>query len=94
MEKKLGIMFLLFVLLLLQFSELIRTAQRPLQGDNEEDKGNKIDNWPSATSEMAQEFSHLMGEEKCEEMDEECMKRRMITESHLDYIYTQSHNKP
>ncbi|KAG7554002.1 Phytosulfokine [Arabidopsis suecica] len=59
MEKKLGIMFLLFVLLLLQFSELIRTAQRPLQGDNEEDKGNKNDNWPSATSEMAQEFSHV-----------------------------------
>lgn len=28
-----------------------------------------------------------MGEEKCEESDEECMKRRMIIEFYLDYIY-------
>lgn len=35
MEKKLGIMFFLFVVLLLQFSEL-RTAQRPSQVDKEE----------------------------------------------------------
>uniref|UniRef100_A0A1J3J7Z1 Phytosulfokine n=1 Tax=Noccaea caerulescens TaxID=107243 RepID=A0A1J3J7Z1_NOCCA len=93
MEKKLVITFFLFVLLL-QLSEL-RAAQRPQQVDKEE-KGNKNNNWAWATqadraSDIAQE---LMGEEKCEESDEECMKRRMITESHLDYIYTQSHNKP
>ncbi|XP_010490862.1 PREDICTED: phytosulfokines 5-like isoform X2 [Camelina sativa] len=101
MEKKLGIMFFLFVvLLILQFSELRTAHQRSLQGDNEE-KGNKNDNWVWAkatqadkASEMAQELSQLMGEEKCEERDEECTKRRMITESHLDYIYTQSHDKP
>uniref|UniRef100_A0A1J3CPC5 Phytosulfokine n=1 Tax=Noccaea caerulescens TaxID=107243 RepID=A0A1J3CPC5_NOCCA len=92
MEKKLVITFFLFVLLL-QLSEL-RAAQRPQQVDKEE--GNKNNNWAWATqadraSDIAQE---LMGEEKCEESDEECMKRRMITESHLDYIYTQSHNKP
>ncbi|CAF1769184.1 unnamed protein product, partial [Brassica napus] len=33
--------------------------------------------WPKS-------YHMLMGEEKCEESDEECMKRRMITESHLD----------
>ncbi|KAL1197886.1 putative phytosulfokines 6 [Cardamine amara subsp. amara] len=84
MEKKVGIMFFLFVLLLLQLSEL-RTAQRPLQVDQE-----------VKASEMAQdqELSHLMGEETCEVNDKECMKRRIISESHLDYIYTQSHNKP
>lgn len=64
-----------------------------------EEKGVNNNNWAWTTqadkaSDMAQELSHLMGEEKCEESDEECMKRRMITESHLDYIYTQSHNKP
>ncbi|KAL1197887.1 putative phytosulfokines 6 [Cardamine amara subsp. amara] len=86
MEKKVGIMFFLFVLLLLQLSEL-RTAQRPLQVDQEE---------AVKASEMAQdqELSHLMGEETCEVNDKECMKRRIISESHLDYIYTQSHNKP
>lgn len=39
----------------------------------------------------------LMGtseEEECrDEKDEECMKRRMMAEAHLDYIYTQ-HHKP
>ncbi|CAH8267427.1 unnamed protein product [Arabidopsis lyrata] len=33
----------------------------------------------------------LMGMEYCGEGDEECLKRRMMTESHLDYIYTQHH---
>ncbi|CAH8379618.1 unnamed protein product [Eruca vesicaria subsp. sativa] len=99
MEKKLSIMLFVFILILLQLSEL-RTAQRPSPVDKEvEEKGIKNDKWAWTrqavkTSDMAQELSHLMGEEKCEESDEECMKRRMITESHLDYIYTQSHNKP
>ncbi|KAK8475133.1 hypothetical protein V6N13_094628 [Hibiscus sabdariffa] len=32
-------------------------------------------------------------EESCETGDDECLKRRMISEAHLDYIYTQ-HHKP
>ncbi|ESQ40281.1 hypothetical protein EUTSA_v10015130mg [Eutrema salsugineum] len=60
MEKKLGIMFFLFALLLLQLSG-IRTAQRPLQVDKE---GNTNNNWAWATqadkaSEVAQELSHV-----------------------------------
>lgn len=37
----------------------------------------------------------LMGSdsEGCEEQGEECLKRRMIADAHLDYIYTQ-HHKP
>ncbi|KAG9459123.1 hypothetical protein H6P81_003631 [Aristolochia fimbriata] len=31
--------------------------------------------------------------EACGNEDEECLKRRMISEAHLDYIYTQ-HHKP
>ncbi|CAH2074276.1 unnamed protein product [Thlaspi arvense] len=86
------------ILLLPRALSELSTAQRPLQVDKEDER-NKNNNWAWATqadkaSEVAQELSHLMGEEKCEESDEECMKRRMITESHLDYIYTQSHNKP
>lgn len=38
-------------------------------------------------------FEQLMGLEKCHENDEECLKRRMVAEAHLDYIYTQ-HHKP
>ncbi|KAJ0240381.1 putative phytosulfokines 6 [Hirschfeldia incana] len=34
----------------------------------------------------------LMGmEEYCGVGDEECLRRRMMTEAHLDYIYTQHH---
>ncbi|XP_021908768.1 putative phytosulfokines 6 [Carica papaya] len=36
---------------------------------------------------------NLMGAEECDERDEECVKRRMIADAHLDYIYTQ-HRKP
>ncbi|XP_052171791.1 phytosulfokines 2-like [Diospyros lotus] len=35
----------------------------------------------------------LMGREECNEKDEDCMRRRMVAEAHLDYIYTQ-HHKP
>lgn len=38
-------------------------------------------------------FEQLMGVEDCENGDEECLKRRIISEAHLDYIYTQ-HHKP
>ncbi|XP_057483216.1 putative phytosulfokines 6 isoform X2 [Actinidia eriantha] len=36
---------------------------------------------------------NLMGVEDCQTGQEECLKRRMIAEAHLDYIYTQ-HHKP
>ncbi|KAL7247898.1 hypothetical protein ACSBR2_002744 [Camellia fascicularis] len=39
-------------------------------------------------------FNNLMGLEECDDdKDEDCMKRRMVSEAHLDYIYTQ-HHKP
>lgn len=41
-------------------------------------------------SEMTNE---LMGMEDCGNGDEECLKRRILSEAHLDYIYTQ-HHKP
>lgn len=40
-------------------------------------------------------LQQLMGLEDCNsgDDDEECAKRRMVAEAHLDYIYTQ-HRKP
>ncbi|KAL5763829.1 hypothetical protein ACOSP7_016190 [Xanthoceras sorbifolium] len=40
-----------------------------------------------------EQIKELMGMETCENGDEECFKRRIISEAHLDYIYTQ-HHKP
>ncbi|XP_015078621.2 putative phytosulfokines 6 [Solanum pennellii] len=39
-------------------------------------------------------LNKLMGLEECVEEDGECMKRRVVAEAHLDYIYTQNHNHP
>lgn len=36
----------------------------------------------------------LIEMEKCEDGNEECLKRRVSYEVHLDYIYTQHHPKP
>ncbi|XP_073291094.1 putative phytosulfokines 6 [Primulina huaijiensis] len=46
------------------------------------------------SSALEDDFSSLMGMEECGDKDEECLKRRMIAEAHLDYIYTQHHKKP
>ncbi|XP_060168827.1 phytosulfokines 2-like [Lycium barbarum] len=43
------------------------------------------------------DINKLMGLEEysCEDQDEdECLKRRVLEEAHLDYIYTQHHNHP
>ncbi|KZV14943.1 phytosulfokines 6-like [Dorcoceras hygrometricum] len=57
------------------------------QGDNTEIK---LDGETS----VEDDFSSLMGMEECGEQDEECFKRRMMVDAHLDYIYTQRHKKP
>ncbi|RRT68669.1 hypothetical protein B296_00007556, partial [Ensete ventricosum] len=36
----------------------------------------------------------LMGMEACEDGTQECLERRMMSEAHLDYIYTQRHPTP
>ncbi|KAJ8534024.1 hypothetical protein K7X08_007348 [Anisodus acutangulus] len=41
-----------------------------------------------------EDFTNLMGLEKCEDTDEACLNRRMVAEAHLDYIYTQNKPKP
>ncbi|CAN0879928.1 Putative phytosulfokines 6 [Linum grandiflorum] len=50
----------------------------------------------SSLASLDEDFSMLMGEGGvvCEEKDEDCLKRRMMAEAHLDYIYTQSHKHP
>ncbi|XP_058108837.1 putative phytosulfokines 6 [Magnolia sinica] len=44
-------------------------------------------------SRAIEEDSLNLGLEDCENGDEDCLKRRMISEAHLDYIYTR-HHKP
>ncbi|XP_065856165.1 putative phytosulfokines 6 [Euphorbia lathyris] len=79
--------FFCLLISLLILSSLVSSA-RLLQDDK---KMNKDDD---EITQLTQDFSQLMGLEGCEGGDEECLKRRMVAEAHLDYIYTQSHKKP
>ncbi|GMJ10724.1 PHYTOSULFOKINE 3 PRECURSOR [Hibiscus trionum] len=36
-------------------------------------------------------MNQLLGVEACDGGDDECLKRRMLSEAHLDYIYTQQY---
>ncbi|CAN1357091.1 Putative phytosulfokines 6 [Linum perenne] len=88
----------LVVLLLLVALLLVSSSQgvdgRVLMDDHQKD----VDHLASGSSaSLEDDFSMLIGEDGvvCEEKDEEeCLKRRMIAEAHLDYIYTQHQKNP
>ncbi|XP_059625282.1 putative phytosulfokines 6 [Cornus florida] len=89
MKKSLHSCALLFFLLfLVTFSQ---TSARFLatKGGKE---GLKLTEIPTTETE-GNDSLNLMGFEICDNGDEECLKRRMVAEAHLDYIYTQ-HHKP
>ncbi|KDP42677.1 hypothetical protein JCGZ_23617 [Jatropha curcas] len=85
------LIFLFFVFQLLLSSTSARLL--PSKQDEEEVKGQlKI----GSPADIKEDVSNLMGSEnyECEDEEEECSKRRMVAEAHLDYIYTQNHKKP
>ncbi|KAD4384290.1 hypothetical protein E3N88_24458 [Mikania micrantha] len=41
--------------------------------------------------ETGDRFKDVMGLEDCGSGDEDCLKRRLLADAHLDYIYTQHH---
>ncbi|XVF76268.1 hypothetical protein PTKIN_Ptkin13bG0252800 [Pterospermum kingtungense] len=86
------ICFLMFILLLLcSYTTSARLLQQ--NQDEKEFKASGMIIQAGLFTDAEEDFSNLMGSEECHEKDEECVKRRMIAEAHLDYIYTQ-HNKP
>ncbi|KAJ9184430.1 hypothetical protein P3X46_004158 [Hevea brasiliensis] len=80
-----------FVLLIFLCFLLLSSASARLLPPKQDEKEAK----DSLTGEK-DNVSNLMGleEYECEEGDEECLKRRMVADAHLDYIYTQHHKKP
>ncbi|KAI8524248.1 hypothetical protein RHMOL_Rhmol13G0135500 [Rhododendron molle] len=87
---------LLSLLLLITTSQALARFLATKPGE-EEPKLNEITSIGGTTpTEMEEDDSmnlQLMGMEDCHGGDEECVKRRMAAEAHLDYIYTQ-HLKP
>ncbi|XP_045809840.1 putative phytosulfokines 6 isoform X2 [Trifolium pratense] len=82
---------LLFSLLILSSFFASARLLVPQKGEKElKIIGNTI---AQSSAEMKQDMEELMGIEECYENEEECSRRRIIAEAHLDYIYTQ-HHKP
>ncbi|KAK9279963.1 hypothetical protein L1049_013647 [Liquidambar formosana] len=84
------------LLLLLFFISSSVTSSRPIAAKQEQE-GVKLNEITTGVSIVQMEsndsLDQLMGMENCENEDEECLKRRIVSEAHLDYIYTQ-HRKP
>ncbi|KAI3989369.1 hypothetical protein MKX01_022015 [Papaver californicum] len=93
-----GVLVLLF-LLISSFSKSDGRILLEKQGEDQHDDTNLINELPKTNLLELEEKDtwKLMGMEDCDESgdekEEECLKRRMISEAHLDYIYTQ-HHKP
>ncbi|OAY77019.1 Phytosulfokines 5, partial [Ananas comosus] len=85
------LLLLIFTIFVFFFFFLIHTsrASRDLLKQTQRGKAERED--------LTTNFDILMGMEECEDEHgngEERLKRRMISEAHLDYIYTQRQNKP
>ncbi|XAR64633.1 hypothetical protein NMG60_11008384 [Bertholletia excelsa] len=93
--KQISRLFLICFTVFLLSSYCLTSARllRPRQGKQLEKTVGMTDG-DSSLKIKEDDLSNLMGLEECGSRDEECMKRRMVAEAHLDYIYTQHHNKP
>ncbi|CAN4121420.1 unnamed protein product [Withania somnifera] len=81
------------LLLLISYTTSARLLPTTNYQENKKIESNGIISHP-VSSQVQEDFNDLMGIEECEEKDEVCVKRRMIAEAHLDYIYTQHKPKP
>ncbi|XP_016466323.1 putative phytosulfokines 6 [Nicotiana tabacum] len=93
---KQSICFVVFLLLLVSLSP---ASSRFLSVSEvkEEVKYGKVTQLAYSLDDQMETFdslNKLMGIEGCEDEDEECSKRRIMAEAHLDYIYTQNHDHP
>ncbi|CAJ2672650.1 unnamed protein product [Trifolium pratense] len=86
---------LLFSLLILSSFFASARLLVPQKGSKHCEKELKIigNTIAQSSAEMKEDMEELMGLEECYGNEEECSRRRMIAEAHLDYIYTQ-HHKP
>ncbi|XP_018682405.1 putative phytosulfokines 6 [Musa acuminata AAA Group] len=80
------LLLLVMILLSVQNTAVASRFLRPLKPDHVKMK--------DAGGVEEEEPWNLMGMEACAGGTEECLERRMMSEAHLDYIYTQRHPQP
>ncbi|PSR98341.1 Phytosulfokine-beta like [Actinidia chinensis var. chinensis] len=82
----------IFLTVFLLFSYSTSARLLPSHQEDKLEKANEMITTASSSMNMQEdELLNLMGLEECEEKDEDCLKRRVVAEAHLDYIYTQRH---
>ncbi|KAJ8476904.1 hypothetical protein OPV22_020631 [Ensete ventricosum] len=81
------LLLLAMILLSVQNTAAASRFLRPLKPDH-------VKKMKDAGGVEEEEPWNLMGMEACEDGTQECLERRMMSEAHLDYIYTQRHPKP
>ncbi|KAK4854848.1 hypothetical protein QYF36_001843 [Acer negundo] len=96
MKQNLHLTLLFFILVIISSSKVsARFIVTKQQGQEEIKLMKEIPSSQDSLQVMEdiESIRELMGIEACDNGDEECFKRRIISEAHLDYIYTQ-HHKP
>ncbi|KAK0605948.1 hypothetical protein LWI29_032512 [Acer saccharum] len=97
MKQNLHLTLLFFILVIISSSKVssARFIVTKQQGQEEVKLMREIPSSQDSLQVMEdiESIKELMGMETCDNGDEECFKRRIISEAHLDYIYTQ-HHKP
>ncbi|KAK7267911.1 hypothetical protein RIF29_20592 [Crotalaria pallida] len=93
MKQQIVLLFSVFLLsfFLASARDLVVPPKGPKQGEKEV-KAND-NSLAQSYTELKDDVDELLGSEKCNDKDEECLTRRIIAEAHLDYIYT-DHHKP
>ncbi|XP_039002675.1 putative phytosulfokines 6 isoform X2 [Hibiscus syriacus] len=82
--------FLFTVFLLFSFTVLISSSHISARFSGNKQREEEVE-LSQITDMEGTELMNLMGMEACDEGDDGCLKRRIIAEAHLDYIYTQHH---
>ncbi|NP_001266262.1 putative phytosulfokines 6-like precursor [Solanum lycopersicum] len=97
MKQNVYFVLLLLVSMIISSQASSRFLVNNLQVEKEAKLTNKSSDGDSIEKMRSTNLNRLMGLEEysCEdENDQECIKRRVLVEAHLDYIYTQHHNHP
>ncbi|KAL2937613.1 putative phytosulfokines 6 [Bienertia sinuspersici] len=90
MHKFLSCSVLFLLICLVAFPTTSARLLVSKQGDHHNDPISRLS---SSNFEDKDAIDELMGSEICDNENEECLNRRLISEAHLDYIYTQ-HQQP
>ncbi|XP_049378651.1 putative phytosulfokines 6 [Solanum stenotomum] len=97
MKQNVYFLLLLLVSMIIFSQASSRVLANKLQVEEEAKLPKRANDGDSIDKMGTINLNRLMGLEEysCEDKnDQECIKRRVLEEAHLDYIYTQHHNHP